>query len=84
MQAELAPRPPPQAPLTEAQREGFDAAARFWGERLRPALERAAQLTGVPAGALMRSFWGAHQRVFKQLCVSLKVDERLPYLPVSP
>ena len=23
----------------------------------------------------MRAFWGSHQRFFKQLCVSLKVDE---------
>ena len=36
-----------QAPLTQAQKDGFDAAARFWGERLRPRLERAAELTKV-------------------------------------
>ena len=69
-----------KAPLTELQRECFDAAASFWGERLRPALERAAELTSTAAGHLMRSFWGAHQRFFKQLCVSLKVPISLVVL----
>jgi hypothetical protein len=54
-----------QAPLTEAQKGGFDAAARFWGERLRPALERAAELTKVEK-RIMTAFWGSHQRFFKQ------------------
>ena len=36
---------------------------------------------GTPNGVLWRYFWGAHQRFFKQLCVSLKVDARVPYLP---
>ena len=54
-----------QAPLTEAQKGGFDAAARFWGERLRPALERAAELTKVEK-RIMTAFWGSHQRFFMQ------------------
>ena len=61
------------APLSDVQKATFDAAARFWGERLRPALEHAAELCNAQAGVLMRAFWGAHQRFFKQLCVSLKV-----------
>ena len=61
------------APLTQAQRDGFDAAASFWADRLLPELELAAERTSTPWGALSRSYWSAHQRFFKQLCVSSKV-----------
>ena len=46
------------------------------------AIEQLAHVPGWKAPPhAMSQFWGAHQRFFKQLCVSLKVDERVPYLP---
>eukprot|EP00966_Prymnesium_polylepis_P030548 710896-Prymnesium_polylepis.1 len=62
-----------QAPLTAEQRSLFDAAATFWSARLLPALLAAAERTGTSVGQLTRTYWGTHQRFFKQLCVSLKV-----------
>ena len=70
--------PPAKPPVCAARESSFSPMMCtfwrcFWGERLRPALERAASLTNTPAGVLLRSYWGAHQRFFKQLCVSCKV-----------
>ena len=46
------------------------------------AIEQLAHVPGWKAPPhAMSQFWGAHQRFFKQLCVSLKVDARVPYLP---
>ena len=59
--------------LSAAQRHAFDAASRFWSERMLPAVEEAAAQTSTPAGRLTQQYWSAHQRFFKQLCVSCKV-----------
>ena len=61
-----------ETPLSPDQRDAFDAAARFW-KNLLGELEWAAHRTAAPAGVLLRQYWSAHQRFFKQLCVSFKV-----------
>ena len=38
-----------------------------------PELEAAIERTKTPGGQLMRAYWSAHQRFFKQLCVCCKV-----------
>ena len=55
-----------EAGLKETEKACYDNAAAFW-ERLKTQLASAAAETGV-GGALMRSYWSAHQRFFKQLC----------------
>ena len=60
-------------PLTFEQRASFDAAAHFWSDRLVPAVETAVARTQTAAGRLAQQAWSAHQRFFKQLCVSCKV-----------
>ena len=59
--------------LTAAQRDAFDAASRFWSDRVLPSVEDAAKATSTPAGRLTQQYWSAHQRFFKQMCVSCKV-----------
>lgn len=62
-----------RAPLSPKQRALYDGAALFWSQRLLPALLAAAERNAAAPGQLVRAYWGAHQRFFKQLCVSLKV-----------
>jgi len=49
----------------------YDNAAEFW-DRLRAELRHAIDETEGGAG-VMRSYWSAHQRFFKQLCICIKV-----------
>ena len=64
-------------PLTYEQRASFDAAAHFWSDRLLPAVDAAVARTQTAAGRLAQQAWSAHQRFFKQLCVSCKVARAL-------
>ena len=51
----------------------YDAATVFW-DRLRLSLTTALQQTQRSTG-VMRGYWSAHQRFFKQLCISMKVPK---------
>ena len=73
--------------LEEVPLDGFfmtlyDAAAELWRDA-KDYFSQAANLLGddFKMPGMWQQFWGAHQRFFKQLCVSLKVDARAPYLP---
>ena len=54
------------------RRELWGSAISDWND-LREALLNAQQVTKTKLGRLWRVFWSAHQRFFKQLCISLKV-----------
>lgn len=58
--------------LTREQSEIYDQAALLW-QRIFVALEEARQVTKA-SKRLMSMYWGAHQRFFKQLIISFKVD----------
>ena len=55
------------------RRELWGSAISDWNG-LRVALLNAQEVTRTKLGRLWRVFWSAHQRFFKQLCISLKVD----------
>ncbi|XP_062521291.1 uncharacterized protein LOC134196225 isoform X2 [Corticium candelabrum] len=58
--------------LTKEQEKLYNTAAHIWNE-LRKSLEHAQKRTNTASKSLNASFWGAHQRFFKQLCLSMKV-----------
>lgn len=58
--------------LTKDQVKMFDTAAHVWNE-LRVALESAISRTRSSNNRVWSTFWGAHQRFFKQLCLGIKV-----------
>lgn len=51
----------------------YDSSTAFW-DRLRSSLTQALQQTQRGSSA-MRTYWSAHQRFFKQLCISIKVPK---------
>eukprot|EP00277_Geminigera_cryophila_P001483 CAMPEP_0179412588 /NCGR_PEP_ID=MMETSP0799-20121207/4560_1 /TAXON_ID=46947 /ORGANISM="Geminigera cryophila, Strain CCMP2564" /LENGTH=461 /DNA_ID=CAMNT_0021184833 /DNA_START=177 /DNA_END=1560 /DNA_ORIENTATION=- len=58
--------------LTTSQTHIYDQAAKLWMD-VRLDMQKAASLTNA-SGRLNSVYWGCHQRFFKQLIVSLKVD----------
>ena len=62
-----------EARLSDADRRVYDSAAGFW-ERLRKDLLNAIEETNSPS-TVLRQYWSAHQRFFKQLCISLKLPK---------
>ena len=62
-----------EAKLSDADRRVYDSAAGFW-ERLRSDLLNAIAETNSPS-TVLRQYWSAHQRFFKQLCISLKLPK---------
>ncbi|XP_072033726.1 uncharacterized protein [Amphiura filiformis] len=61
-----------ETPLTPKQNKMYDVAAHVWNE-LRKALESAIERTNTSSSRVWSSFWGCHQRFFKQLCLGVKV-----------
>ncbi|XP_076442125.1 uncharacterized protein LOC143281076 isoform X2 [Babylonia areolata] len=58
--------------LTEDQRKVYDSSAALWSE-IRRSLDIALSRTYTTVGRTWTTYWGAHQRFFKQLCMGLKV-----------
>ena len=58
--------------LTDEQRETYDAAA-WWWRQCRYALTEAVAMSGGGETDVWKPFWGALQRFFKLLCVSMKI-----------
>lgn len=59
--------------LTEEQEALYDAAAAAWSN-LRDEMLRAERLGATSKPRIWGSYWSAHQRFFKQLCIAMKVD----------
>ena len=60
-----------EASLREVDVRGYDAEVEFWN-KLRTELQNAMRETNAK-NTLLRLYWSAHQRFFKQLCISIKV-----------
>ncbi|KAL8572547.1 hypothetical protein ACOMHN_040451 [Nucella lapillus] len=58
--------------LTPEQQKVYDASAALWSE-IRRSLDIALSRTCTAPGRIWTTYWGAHQRFFKQLCMGLKV-----------
>lgn len=61
-----------EVPLTSEQHKVYDVSAELWCE-IRRSLDIALSKTGTSTGRVWTTYWGAHQRFFKQLCMGLKV-----------
>ncbi|KAK7104354.1 uncharacterized protein [Littorina saxatilis] len=61
-----------EVPLTSEQKKVYDMSAALWGEICR-SLDIALSRTSTTANRIWTTYWGAHQRFFKQLCMGLKV-----------
>eukprot|EP00731_Ephydatia_muelleri_P029060 Em0020g704a len=58
--------------LSKEQIQTYDTAAHVWSE-LKKSLGVALSKVAAPSSRTWATFWGAHQRFFKQLCMSMKV-----------
>ncbi|CAH1780986.1 unnamed protein product, partial [Owenia fusiformis] len=61
-----------EAELTKDQIKMYDTAAHVWNET-RKALESAISRTATTNNRIWASYWGCHQRFFKQMCMGMKV-----------
>ncbi|XP_064639306.1 uncharacterized protein LOC135494911 [Lineus longissimus] len=61
-----------EANLTPDQIKTYDTAAHLWNE-MRKALDNALIRCKTSNSRVWSSFWGSHQRFFKQLCMGMKV-----------
>ena len=59
-------------PLTPSMIREYNTAAEFW-VKVRRDLQQAIALSGAP-NRLLSTYWGAHQRFFRQLILAYKVD----------
>jgi hypothetical protein len=62
-----------EAPLRPAKILQYDAAVQLWTD-LRYKLDQALALSGVEGSGVWKTFWSAHQRFFKLLCIDLKLE----------
>jgi hypothetical protein len=62
-----------EAPLRPAKVLQYDAAVQLWTD-LRYKLEQALAQSGVEGSGVWKTFWSAHQRFFKLLCIDLKLE----------
>ena len=62
------------AKLTEAQVKVWDQAVHVWNE-LKRSITIAIERTKTKRPQFWKHFWAAHQRFFKQLCISMKVPK---------
>jgi len=61
-----------ECPLTKEQEDMWDAAVHLWNE-LRRDIETALDVTAAKTMDVWKMYWGAQQRFFRLLCVSLKI-----------
>lgn len=62
-----------QAPLRPFKVVQYDAAVQLWQD-LRWKLDQAMTLSGNENAGVWKTFWSAHQRFFKLLCIDLKLE----------
>jgi hypothetical protein len=62
-----------EAPLRPSKVVLYDAAVQVWQE-VRWKLEQAMALSGSENAGVWKTYWSAHQRFFKLLCIDLKLE----------
>jgi hypothetical protein len=62
-----------EAPLRPSKVQLYDASVGVWAD-LRAKLEQAMALSSSENGGVWKTFWSAHQRFFKLLCIDLKLE----------